>query len=141
MTIQHHIVFPKDLKYGKEHTWVRINGDRATVGITDFAQSWVGDLVSIDIFEEGSEIEPMGLFGVLETSKVSFELYSPIGGTIIKRNDKLVDQITLINHDPYEGGWMIVLRMKDIHDLAGLMDAEAYKEYVKRWEDIDRSVE
>ena len=96
--------------------------------------------MSIDIFEEGSEIEPLGLFGILETSKVSFELYSPIGGTIIKRNDKLVDQITLINQDPYEGGWMIVLRMRDIHDLAGIMDVEAYKEYVKRWGDIERSV-
>lgn len=94
--------------------WVKVDEERSTVGITDFAQSWIGDLVSIDIFEEGSEIEPLGLFGILETSKVSFELYSPIGGTIMKRNDKLVDQITLINRDPYEGGWMIVLRMRDI---------------------------
>ena len=81
------MTIPKDLKYSENHTWVRVYEDRATIGITDFAQSWIGDLVSIDIFEEGSEIEPLGLFGILETSKVSFELYSPIGGTIIKRNN------------------------------------------------------
>ena len=121
--------------------WVKVDEERSTVGITDFAQSWIGDLVSIDIFEEGSEIEPLGLFGILETSKVSFELYSPIGGTIIKRNDKLVDQITLINQDPYEGGWMIVLRMRDIQDLANLTDANAYKEYIKNWGDLEGSDE
>ena len=134
------MIFPSDLKYSQDHTWVRVDEDEATIGITDFAQSWIGDLVSIDIFEEGSEIEPLGLFGILETSKVSFELCSPIGGTVIKWNDKLVAQITLINQEPYEGGWMIVLRMRDIRDLAGLMDVEAYKEYVKRWEDIEISV-
>jgi len=131
------MTIPKDLKYSENHTWVRVDEDRATIGITDFAQSWIGDLVSIDIFEEGSEIEPLGLFGILETSKVSFELYSPIGGTIIKRNNQLVDQIILINHEPYEGGWMIVLRMRDIQDLAKLMDARTYKEYVKNWIDAE----
>ncbi len=139
MTTKHKMVFPKGLKYGKEHTWVRINGDRATIGITDFAQSWIGNLVSIDIFEKGSEIEPLGLFGVLETSKVSFELYSPVGGTIVKRNNKLVDQITLINQEPYKGGWMIVLRARDIEALADLMDVEAYKEYIKNWIDTEES--
>lgn len=139
MTTQHQMVFPKDLKYSKEHTWVRVNGDRATVGITDFAQSWIGNLVSIDIFEEGSEIEPQGLFGILETSKVSFELYSPISGTIIKRNNELADKITLINQEPYEGGWMIVLRMRDIQDLSKLIDAETYKEYIKNWIDAEGS--
>lgn len=134
------MIFPSDLKYSQDHSWVRVDEDRATIGITDFAQSWIGNLINIDIFEDGSEIEPLGLFGILETSKVSFELYSPIGGTIFKRNDKLVDEITLINQDPYEGGWMIILRMRDIHDLADLMDVEGYKEYVKRCEDIERSV-
>lgn len=134
------MVFPKDLKYSKEHTWVRVDGERATVGITDFAQFWIGNLLNIDLFEENSEIEPLGLFGILETSKVSFELYSPVSGTIVKKNEKLMDQIALINHQPYGEGWMIVLHMRDIHDLAGLMDVEAYKEYVKRWEDIERSV-
>jgi glycine cleavage system H protein len=133
--------FPKDLKYSKDHTWVRVDGDRATIGITDFAQSWLGNLISIDLFEEGSEIEPSGMFGTLETSKVSFELYSPISGTIIKRNNQLVDQIILINHEPYEGGWMILLRMRDIQDLVSLMDAEAYKEYIKNWVDIEGSDE
>ena len=141
MTTQHHMIFPEDLKYSKEHMWIKVDEDRATVGITDFAQSWLGNLLSIDLFEEGSKIEQKGLFGILETSKVSFELYSPIGGTIIKRNEKLVDQITLINHEPYEGGWLVVLRTSDIHDLADLMDVEDYKEYIKRWENIEGSVE
>ncbi len=122
----------KDLKYSKDHTWVRVDGDRATIGITDFAQSLIGELVSIDIFEEGTEIEPSGMFGTLETSKVSFELYSPVGGKIIKRNDRLINQIALINQEPYEGGWMILLHMKEDQDLVGLMDADAYKEYIKK---------
>ncbi|OGP96902.1 MAG: hypothetical protein A2157_02520 [Deltaproteobacteria bacterium RBG_16_47_11] len=117
------MVFPKDSKYSKEHTWVKVEGNRATIGITDSAQSWIGELMSIDIFKEDSEIEPMALFGILETSKVSFELYSPISGTIIKRNNQLLDQIILINHEPYGEGWMIVLRMRDVQNLASLMDA------------------
>ncbi|OGP92168.1 MAG: glycine cleavage system protein H [Deltaproteobacteria bacterium RBG_16_47_11] len=135
------MIFPSDLKYSQDHSWVRVDEDRATVGITDFAQSWIGNLINIDIFEDGSVIEPLGLFGILETSKVSFELYSPIGGTVIKRNDKLLDQITLINQEPYEGGWMIVLRMRDIQDLANLMDANAYKKYIKNWGDLEGSDE
>ena len=89
--------------------------------------------MSIDLFKEDAEIESMGLFGVLETSKVSFELCSPIGGTLIKRNDQLADQITLINLEPYKGGWMIILRMRDVQDLVSLMDGDAYKEYIKKW--------
>jgi len=127
------MIFPQDLKYSKDHTWVRVDKDRATVGITDFAQSWIGDLVSIDIFEEGYEVEPPGLFGILETSKVSFELYSPLIGTIIQRNHKLTEQITLVNHEPYEGGWMIVLQMMNTCDLTSLMDANTYKDYIKSW--------
>ncbi len=127
------MIFPQDLKYSKDHTWVRVDKDRATVGITDFAQSWIGDLVSIDIFEEGYEVEPPGLFGILETSKVSFELYSPLIGTIIQRNHKLTEQITLVNHEPYEGGWMIVLQMINTRDLTSLMDANTYKDYIKSW--------
>jgi len=127
------MIFPKDLKYSKEHTWVRVEGDRATIGITDFAQSWVGDLLHIDLFEEGSEVEPQGLFGTLETSKVSFELNSPVGGTILKRNNRLAHQINLINHEPYEGGWMIILAIKDAQNLTHLMDADAYEEYIKQW--------
>ncbi len=135
MITQHQMVFPKGLKYSREHMWMKVDEERATLGITDFAQSWIGNLVSIDIFEEGSEIEPQGLFGILETSKVSFELYSPIGGTIIKRNDKLIDQITLINQDPYEEGWIIVLRTRNMQDISQLIDAETYKEYIK---ELDR---
>jgi len=127
------MIFPKDLKYSKEHIWLRVDGEKATLGITDFAQTWIGKLLSIDLFEENSEFEPLGLFGTLETSKVFLELNSPISGTIIKRNDKLVDQITLINQEPYEGGWMIVLRMRDIHDLSSLMDADDYMNYIKDW--------
>jgi glycine cleavage system H protein len=134
------MIFPKELKYSSEHTWVRVEGDKATIGITDFAQSWIGDLLDVDLFEEGSEIEPLGLFGILETSKVSFELYSPIGGTIIEKNNKLVDQITLINRDPYGEGWMILLQLRDTKDLGNLMDVDTYKKYIKQWETIERNV-
>jgi glycine cleavage system H protein len=135
------MVFPEDLKYSTDHTWVRVEGDRATIGITDFAQSWIGNLLNIDLFEEDSEIEQWGLFGTLETSKVSFELYSPISGTIIKRNNELAEKITLINKEPYEEGWMIVLSMKDVQDLVTLMDVDAYKEYLRNWADAEGSNE
>ena len=135
------MLVPKDLKYSEDHTRVRVNGNRATIGITDFAQSWIGNLLSINLFEEDSEIEQWGLFGTLETSKVSFELYSPISGTIIKRNNELAEKITLINKEPYEEGWMIVLSMKDVQDLVTLMDVDAYKEYLKNWTDAEGSNE
>ncbi len=119
-----------------------MDGERGIIGITDFAQSWLGDLLHIDLFEDGSEVEPQGLFGTLETSKVSFELNSPVGGTIIKKNNKLAHHINLINDEPYGGGWMIVLRMRNIHDLANLMDADAYKEYIhKSWGYTEKGVE
>ena len=139
MITQDQMAFPKDLKYSKEHTWVRVDEDRATVGITDFAQSWIGELVSIDIFEEGTKIEPSGMFGTLETSKVSFELYSPVGGKIIKRNDRLINQIALINQEPYEGGWMITLRVRDVQDLVDLMDPDAYEDFIKKWRAVEKS--
>ena len=135
------MVFPKDLKYSREHMWVKVDEERATVGVTDFAQSGLESLISIDLIEEGSKVEKAGLFGVLETSKVSFELYSPMGGAMIKRNDKLVDQINLINHEPYGEGWMIVLHMSDSQDLANLMDADGYQEYIKYWAYEERSIE
>ncbi len=135
------MVFPENFKYSKDHTWVKVDGEEAILGITDFAQSWIGELVSIDIFEEGTEIGSQGLFGVLETSKISFELYSPIAGTIIKRNNKLIDQLTLINHEPYEGGWMIVLHMRDNRDLINLMEVDAYKEYIKGWGYTEQSAQ
>lgn len=125
--------FPKDLKYSKDHIWARIDADRATVGITDFAQSWIGELVSIDLVEEGTEIKSSDMFGILETSKVSFELYSPVGGKVIKRNERLINQIGLINQEPYGGGWMIVLQMMNILDLHSLMDATTYTDYIKSW--------
>lgn len=130
---------PKGLKYSKDHIWAEVEGDKATIGITEFAQSWLGNLKSIDLFEVGSKIEQWGLFGILETSKVSFELYSPIGGTIMKRNSHLLDQITLINQEPYEGGWMIALSMIPSQDSGDLMDADGYQEYIKRWRTSEAS--
>lgn len=127
------MVIPKGLRYSEDHLWVEVDGDKATIGITDFAQSWLGELISLDLFEVGSKIEQRGLFGILETTKVSFELYSPVGGTIIKRNNDLLDQITLINREPYEGGWMIALGMRSTQDLGDLMDADGYREYIKKW--------
>jgi len=133
------MVIPKDLKYSEDHTWVKVDGNKTTIGITDFAQSWLGELISIDLFEVGSKIEQRGLFGILETSKVSFELYSPVSGTIIKRNSNLLDQITLINREPYEGGWMIALGMRTAQDPGDLMDADGYREYIKNWRPEEES--
>lgn len=133
------MVIPKGLKYSEDHLWAQVDGDRATIGITDFAQSWLGELISINLSEVGSKIEQRGLFGFLETSKVSFELYSPVRGRIIKKNSHLLDQITLINREPYEGGWMIVLCMITAKDSDILMDADGYREYIKNWRPAEES--
>lgn len=121
--------FPADLKYAQSDEWVRVEGDTATIGISDFAQDALNDLVYIEFHEVGDEVEAGSPFGEVESVKTSSEVYAPIGGEIIEVNTALEDAPETVNADPYGAGWMIRIRITDDSALADLMDAEAYKTY------------
>ena len=122
---------PSGCKYTKEHEWVKVNGEIAEIGITDYAQDSLGDIVFLELPEVGSEVEKEGTFGVVESVKAVSDLYSPISGTVEEINDPLADEPELINEDPYEAGWMIRIKMSDPSQLDALMDATAYEAYIK----------
>lgn len=122
---------PDDLKYTREHEWIRDNGDQtATVGITDFAQSELGDVVFVELKDKGSKLDQDESFGTVEAVKTVSELYAPISGEIIEINEKLQDEPELINDDPYGDGWMIKIGINDASQLKNLMNAEAYKKII-----------
>lgn len=123
---------PADLKYTKEHEWVKINGDTALIGITDFAQSELGDIVYVEMPEIDSEIEQMSEFGVVESVKTVSNLYSPVTGIVKKINKKLADNPDLVNSDPYGDGWMIEVKCADMNELDDLLSAEEYEEVVSK---------
>jgi glycine cleavage system H protein len=123
--------FPEDLKYTKEHEWVRDNGDgTATVGITDFAQSELGDIVFVELEPEGSGFEQDEVFGTVEAVKTVSELYSPVSGEITEVNEELEDDPELVNTDPYGKGWMVKIKMSDTSELDDLLSVNDYKEMV-----------
>ncbi|MCG2590079.1 glycine cleavage system protein GcvH [Rhodohalobacter sulfatireducens] len=124
--------FPEDLKYTKEHEWVRDNGDgTATVGITDFAQGELGDIVFVELEPEGSEFDQDEVFGTVEAVKTVSELFCPIAGEITEINEVLEDEPELVNTDPYGKGWMVKIKMGDGSDLDSLLSVEDYKEIVE----------
>ena len=126
--------FPNDLKYTKEHEWVRVDGNNATVGITDYAQKELGDIVFVDLPQVNSEVEQNSTFGVVESVKAVSDLYSPISGKVIKVNDALGDTPEHVNKEPYGMGWMIVVEMKDKGELSNLFDVSKYQAYVEEEE-------
>ena len=122
--------FPSDLKYTKEHEWVRVEGDVATVGITEFAQSELGDIVFIDINTVGDSIGQDEIFGAVEAVKTVSDLFMPISGEIIEKNDGLDSSPESVNTDPYGDGWMIKVKMSNPSEMDGLLSADAYREMV-----------
>ncbi len=123
--------FPEDLKYTEEHEWVRDNGDgTVTVGITDFAQGELGDIVFVELEPEGSEFEKDDVMGTVEAVKTVSDLFSPVSGEIAEINEKLEDDPELVNTDPYGDGWMVKIKLSDASELDSLMTAEAYKDMV-----------
>jgi len=124
--------FPDDLKYTREHEWVRLEGDVARVGITDFAQDALGDVVYVDIPEVGTEVTAGEPFGEVESTKSVSDVYAPLGGTVIERNAALADSPQLVNEDPYGNGWMIAIEPADASALGSLLDATAYREFTER---------
>jgi len=124
--------FPDDLKYTREHEWVRLDGKVARVGITDFAQDALGDVVYVDIPEVGTEVTAGEPFGEVESTKSVSDVYAPLTGTVIERNAALADSPQLVNEDPYGDGWMIAIEPGDVSALDSLLDATAYREFTER---------
>lgn len=123
--------FPDDLKYTREHEWVRDNGDgTVTVGITDFAQSELGDIVFVELEPEGEEFEQDDVFGTVEAVKTVSELFAPVSGEIIETNESLEDDPELVNNDPYGSGWMVKIKLSDSSELDDLLSVDDYKEVV-----------
>lgn len=122
--------FPSELRYTKDHEWVRIDGDEAVVGVTDFAQHELGDIVYVEIESVGKELEAGAVFGTVEAVKTVSDLFLPVSGTVTEVNEKLNAAPELVNTDPYGEGWMVRMKLKDAADMETLMDAGAYQNLV-----------
>lgn len=125
---------PSDLKYAETHEWVRIQGDEATIGISDYAQDELGDVVYLELpWDEAGqrELSASDHFGDIESVKATSELFAPVGGQIVRVNSALKDHPDIINSDPYGEGWMLVVKMSGADDLSKLMDADAYSAFTK----------
>ena len=115
--------------YTKEHEWIRVDGDTATVGITDFAQGQLGDVVFVEVPEAGRQVSRGGEAAVVESVKAASDVYSPVGGEVVEGNQALVDDPALVNSDPEGEGWFFKLRLADTNELNDLMNADQYKAY------------
>jgi glycine cleavage system H protein len=122
--------FPAELKYTKDHEWVRIEGDMATVGVTDFAQSELGDIVFVEIETQGETLEEHAIFGTVEAVKTVSDLFMPVSGTVVEVNAGLEADPAHVNNDPYGAGWMIKVKLSEGADLSSLMDSAAYEALV-----------
>jgi glycine cleavage system H protein len=123
-------VFPDDLLYNREHAWVRVEGELATIGITDYAEENLGEILAIELPEDDCYVERDEPFGTIESSKGVFELMSPVSGEVMNVNEDLLDDIGIINSDPHDTGWMIVVEMKDLEELDDLLDSREYHDFV-----------
>jgi len=125
-------VYPEDLKYNEEHTWLRLEGpSKGRVGITQFAQAQLKEVVFIDLPEPGTEVVHMDPFGVIESVKATNDLYSPVTGIVLEVNEALKDEPGIVNRDPYGEGWMIVVEFKSEAEPQSLMTAGEYREFVE----------
>jgi len=123
--------FPDDLKYSRSHQWVRGVGDEAMIGITEYASEELGDIVYVELPEQGDKLEKDAAFGVVESVKATADLYAPISGEVIEINSPLEDSPEVMNEEPYGDGWMVRIVISDSSELDDLMDAEEYQEFVK----------
>ena len=123
--------FPKNLKYNTEHIWVKVNRDNALIGVTDYAQDQLGDIIYVDLPEAGYELEQNESFGTIESAKSVSELYAPVSGHVIRVNESLKDEPELVNEEPYDSGWLLEVKLTNENDLNDLMDEHNYEEYLK----------
>ena len=124
--------FPKELKYTKDHEWIRVDGDEAYVGITDYAQNELGEIVYVDITTEGETLDQAGTFGTIEAVKTVSDLFMPVGGEVLEANHELEDAPELVNKDPYGKGWLIKITVTNASELDALLDADAYEKSVEK---------
>ena len=122
--------FPADLKYSKEHEWVKVEGNTGTIGITDFAQKELGDIVYVDINTIGETVTKDAVFGTVEAVKTVSDLFMPVSGKVLEQNAALNDNPESVNKDPYNSGWMVKIEFTNASELDGLMDAETYKKHI-----------
>lgn len=122
--------FPNDLKYSKDHEWIRVSGNDAFIGITDFAQGELGDIVYVDIGTRGDSLDKDAVFGTIEAVKTVSDLFMPVGGKVMELNSKIDTNPELVNKDPYGDGWLIKITMSNPADLNGLMSADDYKKMI-----------
>lgn len=122
--------FPSDLKYTKDHEWIKLNGHIATIGITDFAQGELGDIVYVDITTLGQELNQHDVFGTVEAVKTVSDLFMPVAGKVVEKNTALDSSPEKVNNDPYGEGWMIKIEVKNPADVQGLLSADQYKELI-----------
>jgi len=123
--------FPEELKYSKEHIWVRVERDSAVIGITDFAQEELGNVSGIELPDEGDEVEQDDSVGSVEAHKTVADIYAPFSGTVRSVNHEVIDNPALVNDDPYDGGWLIEITLDDHEELKGLMSADDYVDYIE----------
>lgn len=126
---------PEELKYSKDHEWVAVNGDTATIGITDHAQHALGDVVYVELPNEGDNFNAHDAFGSVESVKAVSEIFTPVGGEVIETNSDLNDTPEVVNDDPYGDAWMVRIKMDNAGEIDALLSAEEYEEYLKSEED------
>ncbi|MEK6777680.1 MAG: glycine cleavage system protein GcvH [bacterium] len=124
-------MYPEDLKYSKDHTWVRVEDDEGTIGITDFAQESLGDIVYVDVPEEDEEFEAGDEIAEVESTKATSSVMSPVSGTVIEINEDIEDSPDTINESPYGDGWIVRIKLSDPSELKGLMSADAYQSFLE----------
>jgi glycine cleavage system H protein len=130
-------IFPEDLLYSREHVWIRIDGDMATLGITDYAQERLSEILSVEFPEIDNYIERDETFGSIESTKAVIDLISPVSGTIVSINEDITDDIGIINSDPHDTGWLVVIEMDDLEQLDDLLDSTGYHDFIMQEEDTD----
>jgi glycine cleavage system H protein len=127
-------VFPEDLLYSREHIWVRVDGDMAALGITDYAQESLGEILSIEFPEIDSYVERDEAFGSIESTKAIVDLIASVSGTIVSVNEDINDDIGIINSDPHDTGWLVVIEMDDMEQMDDLLDAAGYHDFIMQQE-------
>ena len=121
------MTFPSELKYTKEHEWVRVDGDTATIGITDHAQDQLGDIVYVEVETVGETVEANEIFGTIEAVKTTSDLFMPLTGEVLEVNARLTDEPELVNSDPYGEGWVMKMKISNLADVDKLLDSVAYE--------------
>ena len=127
-------MLPEDRKYSKEHEWIKIDGDKGVVGITDYAQKELGDVVYVELADIGTAVKAMEVFGNIESVKAVSELFCPVSGEVVDINQKVIDSPELVNVDPYEEGWLLTVKIEDQVELEELLSPAQYQEYLDKEE-------